>query len=677
MGGGGGGYGGYGGFAANGASGGTAYGNVLQPSDVGSPASGLNQSDGHALGGGGLHLTVLGTLSLNGRISADGAASPLQGGGGGSGGSVWLTTRTLSGSGLVSASGGAGDPGQGGGGGGGRVAVYYTSNLFTGTFSAHGGSGTAYGGAGTVYSKANNAGVGQLVIDNAGFQGTNTPLATPEAFNLSVLNGSIVNPGPPTLPGTLPLIVGTLLVDSGGVLTHFSSQSNLDLIVLGNALINTNGSINVDTEGYYGVNGGPGAGLMTNTYSGGGGGYGGAGGAGISGIPGGSTYGSAQQPTDTGSRGGVFPIIQNFCQGGGAIRLRVGGALSVNGSISANGNAALIEGGGGGSGGSVWLTARAINGTGLILANGGAGEAGQGGGGGGGRIAINSRTNNFTGLVTAFGGPGASPGGNGTIVITNIPSPQVIAQTPTDLVYYAVSNVDLTFSSPMDATTISPSDALLDTPNGLLPQNELNAFPLSLMSARLSFPPQNILGFYQFQVGPQIQDIYGIPMDSAYIGDFIIWAPTISGQVTDTNGLPVQYVTIRPDGGLLPAVTDVNGAYSLQVPPSWVGTITPAKGTALFIPQLRSYAGVSASLTNQNFILVSPAMLTITQQVQGTNLNLSWFGLNGVTYQTLYSTDMLNWLPYQGPMLGTNGPMTCVCPMGSQPAMFFRFSTSY
>src|SRR4029077_13641143 len=166
-------------------------------------------------------------------------------------------------------------------------------------------------------------------------------------------------------------------------------------------------------------------------------------------------------------------------------------------------------------------------------------------------------------------------------------------------------------------------------------------------------------------------------MAATYVGDFIISPPTISGRVTDTNGLPVRFVTVRPDGGLLPAVTDSNGTYAIEVPPSWVGTLTPSRGTSIFIPQSRSYTGVTTDLTNQSFVMAPPAALALTQQRQGSNLNLGWYGINGVTYQPLWSTNMVDWQPYANPLTGTNGPMNCVVPVGDDPVMFFRFSSSY
>jgi hypothetical protein len=69
---------------------------------------------------------------------------------------------------------------------------------------------------------------------------------------------------------------------------------------------------------------------------------------------------------------------------------------------------------GGGSGGSIYLTAGTLAGAGTISADGGNGSE-SGGGGGGGRIAIYYDTDTFSGTVTASGGAGLSPGGTGTI----------------------------------------------------------------------------------------------------------------------------------------------------------------------------------------------------------------------------------------------------------------------
>jgi hypothetical protein len=679
------GHGGLGGAGVSNAPAGAAYGSLLEPVDPGSGGGGYTfgiVAAGSA-GGGALQLRVAGSLVLNGRISADGGGATYDGFGGGSGGSLWLSAGNLSGNGVISADGGPGDLLEGGGGGGGRIAVDFGTNTFTGSLSAHGGDGANPGGAGTIYSQAAAAaaGPGYLVIDNGGLAGTNTPLSTPVAFHLTVSGQAVAYPlpsAPAPLPSTPALLVSSLLVDSGGVLTCLAGQTNLDLTVLGQATVGSNGWISADAKGYSGTNGGPGAGLMTDGYSGSGAGYGGAGGASLGGTPGGATYGSAQQPVDWGSRGGLSPAYAGFCQGGGAILLRVGGPLTLNGKLTANGNAALFEGAGGGSGGSVWVTTSQIEGSGLIAAAGGAGDPDEGGGGGGGRIALYCPTNNFAGSIAAPGGPGAFPGANGTVFLSAVllPPPGVLAQSPSGIVSFAVSNVDLTLSSPLDLNSVSGADFLIITPTGVLPQAEVTLSTPAPYTLQAAFPPQTEAGYYEISLGPQVQNIYGLPLGAAYAGSFVVLPPSLSGRITDTNGLPVPYVTLEAGGSLLPGITDSNGLYSLEVPPGWSGTVTPVKAQALFLPASRSYTNLTANLANQNFLMVAPAAPALTAQARGANLQLGWQGLSGASHQLLWSTNFVDWLPCGPALLGTNGPMRVAVPLGAEPAKFFRISTS-
>jgi len=168
----GGGYGGDGGVDGSGFPG-TSYGNITNPTELGSGGGGEDDKIGGA-GGGGIKLIVSGTLTNNGTLSADGVLGTAGGEvAGGSGGSLHLTAGTIAGSGIISANGSDGITSgidDNGGGGGGRVAVYYTvSNAIIPT--VYGGSGTdnaTDGGAGTVYieSAADGTGNGELIIDN-------------------------------------------------------------------------------------------------------------------------------------------------------------------------------------------------------------------------------------------------------------------------------------------------------------------------------------------------------------------------------------------------------------------------------------------------------------------------------------------------------------------------------
>jgi hypothetical protein len=401
------------------------------------------------------------------------------------------------------------------------------------------------------------------VVDG-GSAGTNTPIdSIPQGAALSISNGAAAS-------STASLSVQNLSIGAGG-LFNANPMTPINLTVLGNASINAGGGLNADAAAFFPV-ANPGLGAVDSFGDGGGGGYGGAGGASLFGAPGGATSGSATQPTFFGSSGGAVPQLAGFSQGGGVIRLNVTGSLAVAGSISANGNDGIIDGSGGGSGGSIWITANSLSGNGAVTANGGMGESSEGGGGGGGRIALYAGTNLFTGNILVSGGAGAFPGQDGSIyILTNL---------------------------------------------------------------------------------------------------------LVSGNITDTGGAGIAGMTVQPNG--LPSVTtDPNGFYSIIVPPAWTGTIAPA-GNAQLLPGSRSYSGLSSNAPNQNYLVASPADFNLGGgQFDGTNVNFNWHGIQGVTYQPYYSTDLVNWLPYGPPIMGSNAPAMLAVPPTNAPQMYFRLSVSY
>jgi len=650
------------------AAGGTTYGSVITPLEFGSGGGGYSSLYTGGAGGGAVRLNVSGALVVNGRISANGGDGLGQGAGGGSGGSVWLTAGTLAGAGIISANGGMGDA-FGGGGGGGCVALQYRLNTFNGVTSARGGGGYAWGGAGTIYAKAENQTTGRVLIDNGGHVGTNTPVYLASPFDLTVTGGAVAH------PTSSYLVLSNLLLTGGGALTCLKTQTNLDLAVLRNATIETGSGISVDGKGFAGFTG-PGAGQSTNSI-GSGAGYGGHGGA-SSLSPGGGTYGSAQQPVDRGSGGGPgYGALAGGSEGGGAIRLSVGGTLMANGLLSANGNAGLQEDAGGGSGGSIWLTAGALAGNGIFAADGGAGESYGGGGGGGGRIAIYTPVNVFGGSVSAAGGEGLSPGQDGsTYYASDIAALQVVSATPAGVITPPISSATITFSTPLNPYSLAGTVITLAGPGGLALSN-LTAGALSPYSLRIDFATQTAEGDYTLTVGPQLQDLYGHAMSQAYTNTFTaVWA-TIQGTITDTNGQPVPGVVVQSDGGGAAATTDTNGSYVLGVPPSGLVTVTPSRSGLMFVPAFRTYTEVTADITNQNYLAVRTTAPTTTTAVQTNSMVLSWYGIPGITYQPFYSTNLLEWLPYDGVITGTNGPLQLVVPMDTSSIMFFRMSASY
>jgi hypothetical protein len=456
----GGGHGGNGG-SAPGVAGGAAYDSVIAASSAGSGGGSAYPSNPGGAGGGYINILVNGTLQVDGVISANGTAPFDEGSGGGSGGSIALSVGVFTGGGLISANGGGGSLPFGGGGGGGRITISGTTNQFSGNLSAVGGTGFVGGGAGTILTQfgITRPGLrGTLIVDNGGLNGTNTPVSTeinspdgPGPFATTVSGGAQVQP----LSGQ-PMSFSSLRIGSGSALILAGTSGSLNVMVTGDALVDTNALISADGQGYNGAaaNAGPGAGTMLSTGSGSGAGYGGAGGASSSGVPGGVTYGSSLMPTNWGSHGGVYSEILPVGAGGGAVVLQVGGALTVNGTVTANGNAALFEGAGGGSGGSVFLTAHSFAGIGTVTANGGSGElSGGGGGGGGGRIAVYSPSNTFSGFMAALGGPGAFAGQTGTVFLSaNISPLQIISGAVLDVTGLPVANVSLQPSGGLPAT---------------------------------------------------------------------------------------------------------------------------------------------------------------------------------------------------------------------------------
>jgi len=576
--GGGAGYGGVGGISSRLQAGGATYGSITEPVDLGSGGGGGTNWGGPAdggAGGGAIRLTVGGTLTLEGSVTSDGAEGATIGnraGGGGSGGSVYLAVGTLAGGGLISADGGAGggpDNTKGGGGGGGRLAVYYDASTFTGDMSAAGGFGYEYGGAGTVFTKSAAQSAGSLIIDNAGNSGAPTPLPdVTHTFDTVVVRNDahaevpvncIVVADGLTLPNAADLTMnggmdagqvdvesGAILfwnssgrvdnmhIASGAALTHSPEQSGFHLTVTDDLTVDSGGSITADGTGYGAANG-PGAGgsLVVDWASAfaGGGGYGGEGGR--SGARGGSTYGSPHEPVDLGSGGGNATNryrTEDGGAGGGAVRLTVGGTFTLEGTLTANGMAghwgglSLPAAGGGGSGGSVYVTADTITGSGTVSADGGdGGKDGRAGGGGGGRIGIYYLDASAFGFnVAVTGGAGRNPGEQGTVFLAGPDAAPFVSSgtSPTGHQNAPIDHSDIVFTRAIAPETFAESDVQLTGPNGQIAISDISLLEdiAGRQTYRLSFPLQTTNGRYRLFVGPDIIGTNGLLLDQDHDG---------------------------------------------------------------------------------------------------------------------------------------------------------------
>jgi len=228
---------------------------------------------------------------------------------------------------------------------------------------------------------------------------------------MDIVVGDGTNPMTLTINGAHTF--SSLTIKAGAIVTHSPADAistySMELTITGDLAIESGGHINLDGCGYP-AGQGPGA-----TAGNAGGSYGGRGGG-----DSGPTYGSAFAPTDLGSGGNGS--LGEVGAGGGAIRLIVSGTLSVNGLVSANGGDASAGCGcrGGGSGGSIYMTANHLTGTGSFTAEGGDGDddncGGIGGAGGGGRIAIYYQdSTGFTGTAQTKGGIRGHDGEDGTV----------------------------------------------------------------------------------------------------------------------------------------------------------------------------------------------------------------------------------------------------------------------
>ncbi|MBL9119397.1 MAG: hypothetical protein JNL80_05750 [Phycisphaerae bacterium] len=379
----GGGHGGAGGDSNLGvATGGACYGSVTEPIDFGS-GSGAGSNPG-APGGGAVHLTVGGTLVLDGVVSANGAT---QNSSGGAGGSVWIECGTFAGAGSLTAKGGNGPNGSWGGGGGGRVAVHADAITYSGVYELCGGTGTR-GGAGTAFVRQGEE-RGTIIVDNCGNAGETTEFDGVHSFDAN------------------------MLIRNQGRVGHSHGAQGMHLSVDGDVIVEPTGAFFAHGRGYP-AGQGPGVGGNAASASEGtaGGGHGGAGGNNNAGTNnGGACYGSVTEPADFGSGSGIGNGAG--APGGGAIRLTAGGMLLLNGVISADG---ATQNASGGAGGSVWIECGTFAGTGSITAKGGNAVNSSWGGGGGGRIAVHADAMTYSGVYDLCGGTG-NRGGAGTAFI--------------------------------------------------------------------------------------------------------------------------------------------------------------------------------------------------------------------------------------------------------------------
>lgn len=233
------------------------YDSQTAPAMLGSGGGGAPSGAGY--GGGLIFLNLSGTLTLEGKIEADG-----QNGGynqsGGSGGSIYVRAGALAGSGSISANGGDGNT-YGGGGGGGRIAAYYDtlSNFALSNVTANGGTGgwiSSEKGTTFLLNRRSDDGSGNLTVTSGltftnGGDFTRTSISIGEGALLRCENQTALNistTGAYTDAGstwTCPSTIGTVNFSVGSALSVASiswSITNTDAFNLTASSFSTSGT---------------------------------------------------------------------------------------------------------------------------------------------------------------------------------------------------------------------------------------------------------------------------------------------------------------------------------------------------------------------------------------------------------------------------------------------------
>ncbi len=395
---------------------GSPYGDPANPWQPGSGGGGSSANS--RPGGGAIRIEATGHVTVDGEITAHGQSGAATHGSGGSGGSILINAHTIHGEGLIGARGGGGDR-HGGAGSAGRIAVHYDAQTQAAlgvppALRFNGGTGSPGSGS-TGHRPASIASLYlpdtlwiTETLEGGRFQHVrleipdwdhwapsqltleDCTIGLPVGFHLQVVGdlrlrenaGLHVYPPPVsdplTEPGALVEIGGNFEVGPDCWVYPWGDMTNGATVVFsvdGGVIVDETGGFNADGLGYDRRHG---PGEPGNNR--GGGGYGGKGGDYQEKL-GGDPYGDPDVPVELGSGG-------DDGEGGGAIRVLVGGNADIRGLLTANGGRGRVTHGSAGSGGTIFVSAGGrVTGNGTLQANGLNGDR-QGAAGGGGRIAV-------------------------------------------------------------------------------------------------------------------------------------------------------------------------------------------------------------------------------------------------------------------------------------------------
>ena len=184
-----------------------------------------------------------------------------------------------------------------------------------------------------------------------------------------------------------------------------------------------------------------------------------------------------------------------------------------------------------------------------------------------------SHTSRWVEIVPTFDGSTfhfAYPNGSGgQYDVRTIPGlagfpPVIVGQTPAGSTFGPVRHLQVTFSHPIDVSTFTPDKITSFTgPGGDVPI--LGVTPVDGSNDTrfdITFPGQGEIGSYQMVIGPDIEDVDGMPMAAPYVASFSIIASSFGPDGFGYTGSlnPFEDLELYQNGGT-PMLFTTNHSY--------------------------------------------------------------------------------------------------------------------
>jgi hypothetical protein len=147
----------------------------------------------------------------------------------------------------------------------------------------------------------------------------------------------------------------------------------------------------------------------------------------------------------------------------------------------------------------------------------------------------------YVATATFDAGIAGSPQSNVAYVIDTL-APFITGSSPSGTLNTGVSQVQVTFSEPINLASFTPSTITLSGPSGVIPVNQPQY--VSGNTYRITFPQQNRAGAYQLQINTSVTDYAGNPLAQAYSSAFTVALPNLSVVTTSVPSSAVEGAAI-------------------------------------------------------------------------------------------------------------------------------------